>query len=76
MVQRLIKTFDLEVPLSHRMVITDYEVKNGTILIKSIDAYDTENNFIKKVDINKIDLTLYSFVYARIETPSKDNKGT
>ncbi len=64
MVQRLINTFDLSVPLSHRMVITEYEIVNGTIVIKSIDAYDTDNNFVKKVDINKIDLTLYSFVYA------------
>lgn len=68
-VQQLIDIFDLEVPNSYRMVVTKWEkLGNGIVVLEAV-AYDTNNNFVKKVDFEQLQHNMhkYSFTFLKQE---------
>ena len=61
----LVQMFDLEIPLDYKMMVTDHELVNGNIVIKSVDVYDLEGKFVKKAELGKLykNINKYCFVW-------------
>lgn len=53
-VQELIKQFDLETPKMYNILIDNYELDNGRILILSAKVLDSNMEFIKFADQSKL----------------------
>ena len=54
MVKVLVDTFDLETPEQQVLEICDYEYKDGVILIKKIKVLDSELNFVRFANLEKV----------------------
>ena len=54
MVKLLVDTFDLETPEQQVLEICDYEYKDGVILIKKIKVLDSELNFVRFANLEKV----------------------
>lgn len=52
--QLLIKVMDLEVPINNYLSVTDYELVDGNIVIKSVEVLDSNGEFCKLADNNKL----------------------
>lgn len=68
-VQQLIDLFDLEAPNSYRMVVTKWEKLGNGVVVLEAEAYDTNNNFVKKVDFEQLQHNMhkYSFTFLKQE---------
>jgi hypothetical protein len=53
-VQLLIKQFDLEIPKMYNILVEEYELLDGKIVILSAKVLDSNMNFIKFADLNKL----------------------
>ena len=53
-VQDLIKAFDLEVPKMHNILVDDFELLDGKILINSAKVLDANLNFVRLADLSKL----------------------
>lgn len=53
-VQELIKAFDLETPKMHNILIDDFEICSGKILINSAKVLDANLNFVRLADLSKL----------------------
>ncbi len=53
-VQDLIKQFDLEIPKMYNILVDQYELNNGKIVILSAKVLDSNMNFIKFADQSKL----------------------
>ncbi len=64
-VASLVQMFDLEIPLDYKMLVTDHELVNGNIVIKSVDVYDLKGKFVKKAELDKLykNINKYCFVW-------------
>lgn len=54
MIRLLVDTFDLETPEQNILEICDYEYKDGAIVIKKIKVLDSDLNFIRFADLEKV----------------------
>lgn len=53
-VQDFIKAFDLEVPKMHNILVDDFELLDGKILINSAKVLDANLNFVRLADLSKL----------------------
>jgi len=53
-VQDFIKAFDLEVPKMHNILVDDFELLDGKILINSSKVLDANLNFVRLADLSKL----------------------
>jgi len=53
-VQLLIKQFDLEIPKMHNILVDQYELDNGKIVILSAKVLDSDLNFVKLADQSRL----------------------
>lgn len=53
-VQEFIKAFDLEVPKMHNILVDDFELLDGKILINSAKVLDANLNFVRLADLSKL----------------------
>lgn len=53
-VQKFIKAFDLEVPKMHNILVDDFELLDGKILINSAKVLDANLNFVRLADLSKL----------------------
>jgi histidyl-tRNA synthetase len=53
-VQDLIKAFDLEAPKMHNILVDDFELLDGKILINSAKVLDANLNFVRLADLSKL----------------------
>jgi len=65
-VQALAEKFDLESPKGFRGVVTDWSFVEGKIdedflIIRRIDIYDTEGNFVRTADLSKLHKNIHLF---------------
>ena len=62
-VASLVQMFDLEIPLDYKMLVTDHELVNGNIVIKSVDVYDLEGKFVKKAELDKLYKNIHTYCF-------------
>ena len=52
--QLLIKVMDLEVPVENYLSVTDYELVDGNIVIKTVEVLDSNGNLVKLANNTKL----------------------
>lgn len=63
MVQQLADKFQLNIPRSFRGIVTDWELKDGAVVINSVDMYDTDGKFVKKADLSQLAKSAHQFTF-------------
>lgn len=53
-VQDLIKAFDLEIPKMHNILIDNFELDDGRIVINSAKVLDDNLNFVRLANLSKL----------------------
>ena len=77
MIKLLVDTFDLETPDKQVLEICEYEYKDGVIVIKKIKVLDSELNFVRFANIEKVTKHLskyYCNFNDRTTDTGEDNK--
>ena len=54
MIKLLVDTFDLETPEQQVLEICEYEYKDGVIVIKKIKVLDSELNFVRFANLERV----------------------
>lgn len=77
MIKLLVDTFDLETPEQQVLEICDYEYNDGVIVIKKIKVLDSELNFVRFANLEKVTKYLskyYCNFNDRTTDTGEDNK--
>lgn len=77
MIKLLVDTFDLETPDQQVLEICDYEYSDGVIVIKKIKVLDSELNFVRFANLEKVTKYLskyYCNFNDRTTDTGEDNK--
>ena len=76
-VQLLIKQFDLETPKMHNILVDQYELNDGKIVILSAKVLDSDLNFVKLADQSRLidHLHMCNVIFDdRIKSPEVANR--
>ena len=77
MINLLVEKFDLETPEQNILEISKYNYENGAIVIKEVKVLDSELNFVRFANLEKVTKHLsryYCNFNDRAENTNEDNK--